>query len=146
MEKPGWRSPRKAQTLSSLPPLLDIVLDKLLGIFLQDVVDFVDQFIHFFLELFAAFDDFRIGLGVLLGLRTTALRLGFLFLLVHGTSSHARTPPGASAGYDDSQLTPHHNGGQEYLRAGGHPPLHPPTLESLLHPPSPSLPIQAFVP
>jgi hypothetical protein len=82
------------QGLPSLPPLLDVVFDEFFGIFLKDIVDFVDQLIHFLLEFFAALNGFGIGLRFLLRLRTAAFGLGFFFLLIRGPSRYFSTPRG----------------------------------------------------
>jgi hypothetical protein len=38
---------------ASLAPSLHVILDKFLGVFFQDLIDFIDQGIHVVLELFA---------------------------------------------------------------------------------------------
>src|SRR5438309_3947424 len=70
--RPGW-SP-------SLPALLDVALDELLGVLLQHGVDLVEDVVHLLLELLALGGGLRLfGVRALLGLTLLGL-LPFLLL------------------------------------------------------------------
>ena len=63
-----------------LSPFLNIIFDELLGVFFEDVIDFIDQLVDVLFEFLAGLDDLRVGFDFFFTLRLPSdLLLAFLF-------------------------------------------------------------------
>ena len=77
-----------------LSPFLDIILDKFFGVFFEDVVDLIDEFVDVFLQLLAGLDDLGIGFDFFFALWLSSdLLFALLFFHRHTSQDGIADPP-----------------------------------------------------
>ena len=69
------------------PAFLNVVLHKFFGVLLKNIVDFIDELINVFLDLFSGLDDLWIRLDLFLGL-WFPLDVLLALLFFHPSTSH----------------------------------------------------------
>jgi len=86
------RAGAEEMRLALFSSFLDVVLHKLLSVFFEDIINFIDQLIDIFLDFLAGLDNLRICLNFFLSLRFSS---GFLFSLLffHPSTSHGQEKP-----------------------------------------------------